>query len=106
MLSNCNAMLAFNAADAKRPEESPCIHCGKCVNHCPFGLNPPGFAQALAAKDYEALQQLKVNLCMECGCCAFICPAKRNLVSRNKLAKAALRTYQQEQAAKEKAKEA
>jgi Na+-translocating ferredoxin:NAD+ oxidoreductase RnfC subunit len=41
---------------------------------------------------------------MECGCCAFICPAKRNIVSRNKLAKAALRSYQQAQ--KEKAKEA
>jgi electron transport complex protein RnfC len=104
MLSNCNAMLAFNEKDSQRPEESPCIHCGKCVNHCPFGLNPPAFAQALAAKDYEGLQQLKVNLCMECGCCAFICPAKRNIVSRNKLAKAALRSYQQAQ--KEKAKEA
>lgn len=106
MLSNCNAMIALNAKDAVRPEETPCIHCGKCVNHCPLGLNPPAFAQALNAKDYEALERLKVNLCMECGCCSFICPAKRNIVSRNKLAKSALRNYQQKKAAKEKEKEA
>jgi len=31
---------------------------------------------------------------MECGCCSFICPAKRPLVQINKLAKAELRKYQ------------
>lgn len=106
VLKNCNAILAFNAKDAKRPEESPCIRCGNCVNHCPFGLNPIGFAQALNTKDYEALEKLKVNLCMECGCCAFSCPAKRNIIARNKLAKSELRNYQMKQAAKEKEKEA
>ena len=106
VLSNCNAILAFNAKDAVRPEESPCIRCGNCVNHCPLGLNPIEFAKALNAKDYDALARLKVNLCMECGCCAFSCPAKRNIVARNKLAKSQLRAYQQKQAAKEKEKEA
>lgn len=106
VLKNCNAILALNAKDAVRPEESPCIRCGNCVNHCPFGLNPIGFAQALAAKDYEELEKLKVNLCMECGCCAFSCPAKRNIIARNKLAKSELRTYQMNKAQKEKAKEA
>ncbi len=106
VIKNNNAVLAFNEKDAKRPEESPCIHCGNCVNHCPFGLNPVGFAKALAAKDYEALEALKVNLCMECGCCAFSCPAKRNIIARNKLAKSELRAYQMDKANKEKEKEA
>ena len=65
-----------------------------------------GFAKALAAKDYEELEALKVNLCMECGCCAFSCPAKRNIIARNKLAKSELRTYQMKKAEKEKVKEA
>lgn len=106
VIKNNNAILAFNEKDAKRPEESPCIRCGNCVNHCPFGLNPIGFAKALAAKDYEALEALKVNLCMECGCCAFSCPAKRNIIARNKLAKSELRAYQMNKANKEKEKEA
>lgn len=65
-----------------------------------------GFARALNAKDYEELERLKVNLCMECGCCSFSCPAKRNIIARNKLAKSELRNYQMKKAAKEKEKEA
>lgn len=40
---------------------------------------------------------------MECGCCSYICPAKRPLVQTNKLAKVLLRDWQklQEQKAKE-----
>ena len=102
VLKNTNAIIAFGEKDAKRPEESPCIHCGNCGNSCPFGLNPIGFAKALALKDYEALEALKVNVCMECGCCAYSCPAKRNIIARNKLAKAELRDYKQKQAEKEK----
>ena len=53
----------------------------------------------------EDLKKLKVNLCMECGCCAFICPAKRPLVQTHKLAKGMLNKYNAEQkAAAEKAK--
>jgi len=28
---------------------------------------------------------------MECGCCSYVCPAKRNLVTSNKMAKKLLR---------------
>ncbi len=101
VLKNTNAVIAFGKKDAERPEETPCIHCGNCVNSCPFGLNPIGFAKALELKDYAALEDLKVNLCMECGCCAFSCPARRNIIARNKLAKAELRAYQQKQKEKE-----
>ena len=48
---------------------------------------------ALAAKpaDVEALKALHVNLCMECGCCAYVCPAKRHLVAYNQLGKQLIR---------------
>ena len=52
---------------------------------------------------------LKVNLCMECGCCSFICPAHRPLVQTNKLAKAQVMAYKNALKAKaeaEKQKEA
>ena len=61
----------------------------------------------------DKLRELKVNLCMECGCCSFSCPARRPLVQVNKLAKAMLNKYNAEQkaeaekkAAKAKEKEA
>ena len=47
-----------------------------------------------ATRDGEALERLKVNLCMECGCCSYVCPAKQDIVQRNKLAKTVLRQYQ------------
>ena len=107
IMKNTNAILAFNAKDAEDPEETPCIHCGNCINHCPMRLNPPALGTALAHKDYAALADLKVNLCMECGACVFVCPARRLIVQRHKLAKQELRAYQAKLAEeKKKAEEA
>jgi electron transport complex protein RnfC len=39
----------------------------------------------------ELLDKLKVMLCMECGSCSYVCPAKRDLTFSNKLAKQKLR---------------
>jgi electron transport complex protein RnfC len=42
----------------------------------------------------ERLVDAKLNLCMECGCCSFVCPSVRPLVETNRLAKAELRAAQ------------
>ena len=97
VLKNTNAILAFDREDAAVPPETACLHCGRCVNHCPMQLNPPAIAKAYEERDGSALARLKVNLCMECGACAFRCPARRHIVQRNRLAKSVLRTYQQQQ---------
>ena len=89
VLKNNNAILAFSAAktaEAEKPE-TPCIRCARCVNACPFSLMPAAIEKAYKAGNVDTLKALKVNLCMECGCCAYVCPAKRNLVSVNRLAK-------------------
>lgn len=99
VLKNTNAVLALSEKEAKLPKVTPCIRCGACTNHCPFGLNPTGIAEALRLDDIAQLKKLRVDLCMECGCCAFYCPANRPLIQNNKLGKAALR----DAAAKEKA---
>ena len=88
VMKNTNAVLFFNEKEATVPEPTACIKCGNCVNACPFGLDPKAFVQALRAGDDEALVELKANICMECGCCSFVCPAKRQLVHTNKIAKA------------------
>ena len=96
IMKNTNAILAFAKKDAVLPEPTPCIRCGKCMTACPFNLMPVEFARALATGDMALLEKRKVNLCMECGCCSFVCPARRPLVENNKLAKAELRKYQME----------
>ncbi|MBQ6294164.1 MAG: electron transport complex subunit RsxC [Lachnospiraceae bacterium] len=91
ILKNTNAVLIFDEKDAKIPAPTACIRCGRCVDACPLQLMPAELAQACEKKDLQRLSELKVNLCMECGSCSFVCPAKRNLVESHKLAKQYLR---------------
>ena len=97
ILKQTNALLAFNEKEAKVKKTTSCIRCGRCTNSCPFGLAPVAFAKALEQKDMEALADLHANLCMECGCCAFVCPASIPLVQKNKMAKAALAEYKKKE---------
>lgn len=110
VLKNTNAVVAFTKAESLTPEPSACIRCGRCVDNCPLSLMPTDIELAYELKKPGDLEKLKVNLCMECGCCAFVCPAHRPLVQVNKLAKAMLKNYQAEKKAalekKEKEKEA
>ena len=91
MVKNNNAILAFAEDMAVLPEPSACINCGRCIQACPLNLMPNRINRAYQNRDVEALKRLKVTLCMECGCCSFVCPAKRELVLTNKLSKAFLR---------------
>lgn len=87
VLKQTNALIAFNKKETKTAKTTACIKCGKCTNHCPFGINPAAIAKAYKDKDVEKLEKLGADICMLCGCCAFICPAKRPLVETNSLAK-------------------
>ena len=81
-----------------------CIRCGRCIRHCPLRLMPSHIVAAYEAGNMERLAELKVNLCMECGCCSFGCPAHRPLVQTNKLAKAKLAAWRKAQSEKLDAK--
>lgn len=93
ILKNTNAILAFDEKEAIIPESSNCIKCGRCINHCPLRLNPTAFAKAVDLNRPEDLVKYKVNLCMECGVCSYVCPAKRPLVQKNRIAKVELKKY-------------
>lgn len=94
ILKNTNAITAMDIKEATPPKTTPCIRCGACLNHCPLRLDPREIARAYKLGSVEDLQTLHVDLCMECGCCSYICPAHRPLVQTNKLAKALLRVNQ------------
>ena len=98
IFKNTNAIVALNKKDAMPKMQRACIHCGRCVSACPMGLNPTSFARALKVEDSEErrdrLMADKINLCIECGCCSFVCPSSRPLVENNRLAKADVRNLQ------------
>ena len=103
-LKTTNAVLALGEKEATPPPETACIRCGRCIDHCPLNLMPCDIETAFRRKDGDSLSRLKVNLCMECGCCAYICPARRPLVQTHKLAKGLLKQHQAEQKAWEEGK--
>ena len=93
ILKNTNAIIVMDEKEATLPKTTPCINCGACLSHCPFRLDPKAIANAYQLNSGEDLESLCVDLCMECGCCSFVCPANRPLVQTNKLAKIKLREY-------------
>ena len=53
-----------------------------------MGLLPCDLSQKLEAEDYEGAEEYQVLDCMECGCCAYTCPARRPLVQHLRQGKA------------------
>ena len=91
ILKQNNAVLVFSRAEAKLPPVGECIHCGRCIETCPIGLSPVIIAKAYNAHNLTELNNLMVDLCMECGSCSYVCPAKRPVTETMRLAKAMLR---------------
>ena len=87
VLKNNNAVLAFSRKASQTPKMSNCIHCGRCANACPLGLSAKEIVQAYNNGDVDLLVQLNADLCMSCGTCSFVCPAKRPLAPSIALAK-------------------
>ncbi len=67
---------------------SECIKCAKCVDVCPMFLLPSLMGNAVEHGAFETAEELNVTDCKECGCCAYVCPARRPLVHWFKQAKA------------------
>lgn len=65
--------------DEAAVEESPCIRCGRCVTKCPLQLMPFMIADAAMRSDEEAFVKFNGIECCACGCCSYICPARRSL---------------------------
>ncbi len=74
-----SAVLAFKKDEVAACEPSACINCGKCVSVCPGRVVPSRLADYAEHGDTEAFLANYGMECCECGCCSYICPAKRNL---------------------------
>lgn len=87
-----NAILCFKGKESLAFEPTNCINCARCMNACPMNLAPRGIEVAIEFKaTAEELKQKGAEYCIECGSCAFSCPARRSLVQAMRLAKAEIR---------------
>lgn len=96
-LKTTGGVTVLNVKDSILPEPTACIHCGRCVRGCPLNLSPITFAKAIAMENKEeriaTLEKNSIMLCMECGCCSYVCPASRPLVQNNRIGKAEYREH-------------
>lgn len=74
-----NALLCFSAYRAERDRETACINCGRCMESCPEGLMPALLFKAWRKRDEETLKRGLLFSCTLCGCCSYVCPARKQL---------------------------
>ena len=97
VIKTTGAVLAFSTKDSEQKTPGACIHCGRCIEACPHRLSPHDFGTAMniegTAERMAALEESRIMLCVECGCCAYVCPAKRPLIEKIRMAKSSLKEY-------------
>lgn len=95
VMKHTNAIIAFGENEARLPEQSDCIRCGRCIKACPMRLVPPAISKAVKAKDVDLAKRLGIMSCMECGCCSFSCPAHRFIVQTMRTGKDMVKNSEQ-----------
>ncbi|MCM1102308.1 MAG: electron transport complex subunit RsxC [Clostridium sp.] len=78
------ALLALAKDEVSAMEPGPCINCGRCLEVCPGRVMPSRLADCAEHFDEEGFLENNGMECCECGCCSFICPAKRPLTQEIK----------------------
>ena len=78
------ALLCLTSDEVSAMKPGPCINCGRCVEVCPGRVIPSRLADYAERFDEEAFLKNYGMECCECGCCSFICPAKRPLTQEIK----------------------
>ena len=82
-----SGILMIAQAETKRAEEYNCVHCGKCIEACPMGLEP--YRLLLLSKVGQSEKSKRENVldCIECGSCSFVCPSNRPILDYIRLSK-------------------
>ncbi|MBQ2664782.1 MAG: electron transport complex subunit RsxC [Clostridia bacterium] len=75
-----SSVLTISKAEKTYDPDSPCIRCGRCVDHCPMRLMPFKLSEASRKDDIEMARKYNILECIECGLCSYICPANKNLL--------------------------
>lgn len=74
-----SALLCFKEDSVSKCETTACIKCGRCVDGCPGRIIPSKLADYAENGALDEFIKHDGLECCECGCCSFVCPAKRHL---------------------------
>ena len=91
VVKGTNAVLCLSRAQDREGAHPQCIRCAKCVTACPMSLQPLYLYRFDQAGDLTALRRLNLTDCIECGCCAYVCPGRLPLVESFRAGKRAVK---------------
>ena len=91
VVKGTNAVLCLSRAQDREGAHPQCIRCAKCVTACPMSLQPLYLYRFEQAGDLTALRRLNLTDCIECGCCAYVCPGRLPLVESFRAGKRAVK---------------
>ncbi|PKL16168.1 MAG: electron transport complex subunit RsxC [Spirochaetae bacterium HGW-Spirochaetae-5] len=76
-----SGIVTISEKDVDYVPERACIRCGRCIEACTMHLMPSTLS-ILSEKGQHQTAQTDYNLmdCVECGCCYYVCPSRRNIV--------------------------
>lgn len=101
-----SGVLFLTKDETDTAETSPCIGCARCVGVCPMGLTPVMINRSINSGNLDAAKKYGLMDCIECGSCAFVCPATVHLVQNFRIGKSILRAQMAAEKAKQVAKQA
>jgi Na+-translocating ferredoxin:NAD+ oxidoreductase subunit C len=86
-----SGILLIPKDEATRAEVYNCVHCGKCIEACPMGLEP--YRLLLMSKKGNSTRAKEEHIldCIECGSCSFVCPSNRPILDYIRLGKTQIR---------------
>jgi H+/Na+-translocating ferredoxin:NAD+ oxidoreductase subunit C len=86
-----SGILVIPRDEAKRAEVYNCLHCGKCIEACPMGLEPYRLLILSKKGVSQRAKEEHILDCIECGSCSFVCPSNRPILDYIRLGKTQLR---------------
>jgi electron transport complex protein RnfC len=84
---NTSGILFLTRAETDADPEGQCIRCGRCMRACSCRLSPALIDAALRAGDLDLAEEIGLMDCVDCGTCAWVCPARLRLVQRFRVGK-------------------
>lgn len=79
IVKDTTTLLFFPADDEF--QRGDCIHCARCVESCPVALQPILISNAWEKNRLDLAKNLRAEVCIQCGLCTYICPAKIPLLA-------------------------
>ena len=86
-----SGILVIPEDESKRAEVYNCLHCGKCIEACPMGLEPYHLLLMSKKGNSQRAKEEHILDCIECGSCSFVCPSNRPILDYIRLGKTQLR---------------